>query len=97
MPQVKFLVAGPGVVLFTMHEWGRLKVKRDILGVKQSHKSNAESTEDNSVWVYVLLEHFGGGPGGYGVYKLYDLSCASVFCQQSHKVKRKGPLCYNSS
>lgn len=45
----------------------------------------------------MLLEHFGGGPGGYGVYKLYDLSYASVFWQQPHKLKREGPQCYNSS
>lgn len=77
--------------------WGRLKVQRDLLEVKQSHRINAESTEENSVWVEMLLEHFGGGPGGYGVYKLYDQSCASAFWQQFYKVKRKGPLRYNSS
>lgn len=40
-----------GGALHDAHEWGRLNVQRELLRVKQSHGSNAEFTEDNSVWV----------------------------------------------
>lgn len=40
-----------GGALHDAHEWGRLNAQRDLLGVKRSHRSNSESTEDNSVWV----------------------------------------------